>query len=350
MSKNHSLFTGFPGMVCIAIAAFSFSQGAINAQTNPSQYKILNRIHIDGDGGWDCLTADDATNFLYVSHSSMVQVVDCTTGKLAGRISNTKGVHGIAVAAEFNKGFITCGKEDSITVFDLKTFTVLGNIAATGKGPDAIIYDNFSHLIFAFNGDGNNATVIDPKSDKVVATIALEGRPEFPISDEHGKVYINIEDKSSISVIDSKKLTVEKTWPIAPGEEPSGLAMDVENQILFAVCHNKIMVIADARTGKVMATVPIGERVDGAAFDPILKRAYSSNGDGTLTVVQEEKNGKFTVLENIATQRGARTIALNGKTHHLFLPTAEFEPNPDKTSKRPLIKPDSFVILEVAPK
>jgi YVTN family beta-propeller protein len=258
-------------------------------------------------------------------------------------------VHGIALALDLNKGFTSNGKEDSVTVFDLKTLAVTAKAGITGQNPDAILYDAFSHLVFTFNGKSANATVIDAKLNKVVATIALDGKPEFPANDGTGNLYVNIEDKNSISVINTKTLKVEKTWPIAPGEEPTGLAIDTENHRLFAVCHNKMMVIVDTQTGKVLSSLPIGERVDGVVYDPVKKRAYSSNGDGTMTVVQEVNKDSFKVTENVTTQKGARTIALAAKTHHLYLPTAEFVPSPDSTQKRPNVKPNSFVVLDIAP-
>jgi DNA-binding beta-propeller fold protein YncE len=321
-----------------------------HAQTK-SEYKIANKFSLEGDGGWDYLTMDDSTGRLFVSHGTQVQVVDVKQGKMIGTISDLKGVHGIALAPEFNKGFITNGKDSSVTIFDLKTYTKLANVKVTGANPDAILYDSFSKKVFIYNGKTSNATVIDANTNKVVETISLDGKPEFSVSDGKGKVYVNIEDKSAISMINSSTLKVEKTWSIKPGEEPSGLAIDNVNHRLFAVCDNKLMVIIDAESGKVITTLPIGERVDGAAFDPALKRAYSSNGDGTLTVVQEENANNFKVLENVSTQKGARTISVDKKTHRVYLPTAEFGETPEKTKDnphpRPSVKPNSFVVLDV---
>jgi YVTN family beta-propeller protein len=260
-------------------------------------------------------------------------------------------VHGIALAAEFNKGFITNGKDSSVTIFDLKTYAKIANVKVTGANPDAILYDPFSKKVFIYNGRTSNATVIDANTNKVTATIPLDGKPEFSVNDGKGKVYVNIEDKSEISMINSSTLKVENTWSIKPGEEPSGLAIDNVTHRLFAVCDNKLMVVVDAESGKVITTLPIGERVDGAAFDPTLKRAYSSNGDGTMTVVQEENANSFKVLENAATQKSARTISVDKKTHHIYLPSADFGDTPEKTKEnphpRPSVKPNSFVILDV---
>lgn len=344
MKKTASL------LICLIL----FGSGIrLNAQTNSSEYKIVNKFQIEGDGGWDYLTADDSTGRLFISHGTIVQVVDSKTGKLLGTIPDTKGVHGIAVANDLNKGFISNGRDSSVTIFDLKTLATITKINVTGKNPDAILYDKLTHRVFTFNGRTSNVTVIDATTNKVIGTIVVEGKPEFSVTDGKGKIYVNIEDKSMIDVINSNTLKVEQHWSIAPGEEPSGLALDNENHRLFSVCSNKLMVVVDAQTGKVITTLPIGDRVDGAAFDPVKKRAYSSNGDGTLTVVQEENKNQFKVLENIATQKGARTIAIDKKTHHVFLPTAEFGPAPEATKDnprpRPTIKPNSFVVLDIAP-
>ena len=313
-----------------------------------SGYKVINQIHLEGDGGWDYLNVDESASRLYVSHSSMALVVDLKTGKQVGKIPDTNGIHGIAVVTSLNKGFTSNGRDSSVTVFDLKTLEITGKIKVTGKNPDAILYDSYSQKLFTFNGGSSNATVIDPKLNKVIGTIKLDGKPEFPASDGKGKIYVNIEDKSEISVINATTLKVEKTWSVAPGEEPSGLALDNETHRLFSVCGNKLMVISDAEAGKVVTTLPIGDRCDGVAFDPSLKRAYSSNGDGTITVVQEVNKDSFKVIETIVTQKGARTIAVDKTTHHLYLPTAEFEPAPEGT-RRPAMKSGTFVVLEVAP-
>ncbi|MEI8202651.1 MAG: YncE family protein [Bacteroidota bacterium] len=327
-------------IISLSLSLFGYSQ-------NASQYSIVNKIHLTGDGSWDYLSLD-SKGHLYVSHSNMVQVVDTKDGKLIGTIENLNGVHGIAIAESLNKGFISSGKDSMVAVFDLNTFKLIEKVRVTGANPDAILYDSFSNKVFVFNGRTANATVLDAFTNKVVATIALEGKPEFSVSDKKGKVYVNIEDKSKICCINSKELKVEKTWSIAPGEEPSGLAADFQNQKLFMVCDNNKMIVFDLASEKVIENLKIGSRTDGAAFDEGLKRVYSSNGDGTLTVVEETGN-KFKVLESFPTQIGARTICVDSKTHHLFLPTAEFEPLADG-EKRPKMKPGTFIILEIAPK
>jgi YVTN family beta-propeller protein len=281
----------------------------------------------------------------------MVQVVDIKTGKTVGTIPDTKGVHGTAIARDADKGFTSNGKDTSVTVFDLNTLAVVQKIKVTGIGPDAITYDKFSHSVYVFNGKSSNATVIDVKTNKVTATIALDGKPEFPVSNEQGLMYVNLEDKSLVEVIDTKAAKVIRKFPVAPGEGPSPIALDMPTGRLFIGCGNKLMVIADAKTGKILGSVPIGDHADGAAFDRGYKRAYASCGDGTLVVVQETAEGKFTVLENVATQKGAKTIALDAKTHHLYLPTAEFGPAPEATADnskpKAAVKPGSFVVLDV---
>jgi DNA-binding beta-propeller fold protein YncE len=325
---------------------------SLKAQTVPSQYRIANKFHVDGDGGWDYLNADESTGRIFISHGTVVNVIDEKDGKLLGTIPDTKGVHGIAIATDLNKAFISNGRDSSVTIIDLTSLAFITKVTVTGQNPDAIIYDPFSHKVFAYNGRTANVTVIDGSADKVIATIKLDGKPESSVSDGKGKVYVNIEDKSEISVINSVTNNVEQTWSIAPGEEASGLALDNENHRLFSVCSNKLMVVLDALSGKVITSLPTGSGTDGAAFDPALKRAYSSNGEGTLTVVQEVSSDKFTVLENVPTQRGARTVTVDKKTHHIFMSCAEYEaanPSDGNTNRRPAVKPGTFMVLDVAP-
>jgi DNA-binding beta-propeller fold protein YncE len=325
---------------------------ALKAQTGTSMYRIANKFHVDGDGGWDYLNADESTGRIFISHSTVVNVIDEKDGKLLGTIPDTKGVHGIAIASDLNKAFISNGRDSSVTIIDLTSLAFITKVTVTGQNPDAIIYDPFSHNVFAYNGRTANATVIDGSANKVIATIKLDGKPENSVSDGKGKVYVNIEDKSEISLINSKTNQVEQTWSIAPGEEASGLALDNETHRLFAVCSNKLMIVMDALSGKVITSLPIGNGSDGAAFDPALKRAYSSNGEGTLTVVQEISPDEFKVLENVPTQQGARTITVDKKTHHVFMSTAEYEaatPSAGNTNRRPAVKPGTFTILDVAP-
>jgi len=331
----HSLFL-------ILIATTCYAQQPV--------YKVLNKIKVEGDGGWDYLAVDTLYNRLFISHATVVNVVEIHGGKLIQTIPDTKGVHGIALAYDLNKGFISNGKDTSVTVFDLKTLQTIGLVKVTGNNPDAILYDPFTKKVFTFNGRSSNATVIDGASGRILETIPLDGKPEFAVSDGKGKVYVNIEDKSELCTINPVTMKVERYWPLAPGEEPSGLAIDLINQKLFSVCDNKKMAVSDIATGKVIATVPIGERVDGAAFDANTGIIFSSNGDGTLTLIKQESPAKYSVLENVQTQKGARTIAINPKTHRVYLPTAGFDETPAATSEnphpRPAIKPGTFVVLE----
>jgi YVTN family beta-propeller protein len=334
------------------MAGIFLSLLGLNGQNTPNGYKIVQRIHLEGDGGWDYLTADDATGMLYVSHGKMVNVVDMNTGKSVTTITDVNGVHGIAIAPEFNKGFISNGPDSNVTVFSTKDYSIIEKVKITGKNPDAIIFEPFTKTIITWNGRSSNATVIDAKTDKVIQTIPLAGKPEAAVSDGMGKVFVNIEDKSEVCMINAKTWKVEQTWSIAPGEGPSGLALDNETHRLFSAT-NKLMVVLDAETGKVITTLPTGSGVDGAGFDPGLKRAYSSCGEGLLTVVQEENKNSFKVLANVPTQAGARTISVSAKTHRIYLQTAEYGPTPEKTTDnprpRPSMKPGTFTVLVVEP-
>jgi DNA-binding beta-propeller fold protein YncE len=306
-------------------------------------YHIISDIPIGGEGGWDDLTVDSAARRLYVSHATHVAVVDLETNKVVGDIPDTPGVHGIAIASELNKGFISNGRGNTVTIFDLKTLKTLGTVP-TGENPDDICYDSGSSRVFVFNGRSKNATVIDAKGNKAAATIALPGKPEFSVADGKGHVYTNIEDTSEIVEIDAAKATVAKKYSLAPCEDPSGMAFDAKSRRLMSVCGNRVMAISDPDAGKVVTTVPIGAGSDGAAFDPGTGYGFSSNGDGTLTVVQQT-GGKWNVVENIATERGARTIAIDEKTHKLYLPTAKTAPS--ASGGRASYLPNTFKVLVV---
>jgi YVTN family beta-propeller protein len=302
--------------------------------TGPSGYHITKRTVLGGEGGWDYLTVDSKARRIYISHATHVMVVDADTNAVLGDIPNTNGVHGIALVPEVDKGFTSNGRDNAVTVFDLKTLKPVANVPV-GRNPDAIVYDPFSKRVFAFNGASHDATAIDVKTNSVVGTIALGGKPEFAVSDEKGNLYVNIEDKNEIVRFDPIKLTVENRWSIAPGEEPSGLAIDRKHRRLFSVCGNKLMAILNADNGKVITMLPIGNGTDAAAFDPETGFAFSSNGEGTLTVVHEDSPDKFTVVENVPTQVRARTMALDAKTHQVFLVSAEFGTAPAATAQQP---------------
>ncbi len=311
-------------------------------------YRVANRFALGGESGWDYLTADGAARRLYVSRGTRVMVVNLDTGKSVGDIPDTPGVHGIALAPEMNRGFISCGKADSAVIFDLKTLKVLGRVK-TGANPDAILYDPASKLVFTFNGRSKDATAFDAATGKVAATIALGGKPEFAATDGKGKIYANIEDTSEVAEVDSAKLAVTRRFSLKPGEEPSGMAFNTKRGLIFSGCGNKLMTVLDVKAGKVIATIAIGEGVDGNGFDPETGLIFSANGEGTLTVARESSPGKFDVVETTATQRGARTMAIDPKTHNVYLPTAQFgpapAPTPDNPRARPPIVKDSFVIL-----
>lgn len=335
------IITALIFFICVNLSLFAQS----------SEYKIVNRFHVDGDEGWDMIAVDESTARIFVSHGSMAQVIDELTGTLLGTISDLKGVHGFAFATDLNKGFISCGRDSSTVVFDLKTLSVTDKIKMTGGNADAIIYDLMTKRVFVFNGSTGNATVVDANTNSIVGTITLDGKPEFAVTDGAGKIYVNLEDKSMVDVINSTTMQVVQSWSVAPGEEPTGIALDNENHLLFSACGNKLMVVSDAVSGKIVSAVPIGERVDGADFDPVTKRAFSPNGEGSLTVIQIESKDKFTVIETAETQRGARTIALDKMTHHIFMSTAEYDPAPEPTPEnpkpRPKIRPGTFVILDI---
>lgn len=331
----------------LALAICLISPMETNAQSAKEPYKIIKKIKLSGDEGWDYLTIDSKSKRLYVSHGSQVQIADAVTGKEIGTIPAI-GAHGIAIATELNKGFITNGKDSSVTIFDLNTMKVIEKVSVTGKNPDAILYDKFTQRIFSFNGRGKNATVINAITNKVEGTIALDGKPEFAATDNKGNIYVNIEDKSEVVKIDAKAMTVSAHWSIAPGQEPSGLAFDVENKRLFIGCDNNMMVIMDAENGKVVTNVPIGEGVDANAYDANTKLAFSSNGDGTLTVVHEDSPNKFSVLANVKTTKGARTMALDEQTHTIYLSSGDFEaeaPSTNGKKHKPKVKTGSFTIL-----
>ena len=322
------------------------------AQTKPpSGYHVVKQFKLGGEGGWDALAFDAKGNRLFISRSTHVMVVNADTGAVVGDIPDTAGVHDIALVEDLNKGYTSNGRASTVTVFDLKTLKVLKQISV-GKNPDAIIYDPASKRVFSFNGASNDATAIDAQTDTVAGTIPLDGKPEFAETDENGHVFVNLEDKSAVAELDSRKLTVLARWPLAPGEEPSGIALDRRHKRLFAACSNKLMVVINTDDGKVVTTVPIGSGVDGAGFDSETGLAFSPNGgDATLTVIHEDSPGKFSVIENVPTQRGARTMALDAKTHRIFLITAEFgpppAPTPERPRPRPSIVPGSFTLLIV---
>jgi YVTN family beta-propeller protein len=333
--------------MCAILLLALFGSASIDAQ-KPSGYHLLKKIDVGGEGGWDYLIVDSAGRRLYVSRGTRVMVFDADTGKSVGEIPDTPGVHGIAIADDLGRGFTSNGRDGSVTIFDLKSLKTISKVKV-GTNPDCIIYDPESHRVFAFNRSSSDVSAIEAKTGDVAAPIALGGHPEFAAVDGKGMVYANLDDKSEIVAIDSKKLAVKAHWPIAPGQGPSGLAIDRKHMRLFAVCGNKKMIVVDATNGKVITDLPIGSGVDAAGFDPETNFAFSSNGEGTLTIVHEDSADKFSVVETVPTQRGARTMALDTKTHNVFLVTAQYgpppAPTPERPNPRPTIVPGTFMIL-----
>ena len=330
------------GLMGIAAAA---------AAAQPVTYAVAEKWPLPGDGGWDYLSVDPAAHLLYQSRATHVAIVDIVSGKIVGDIADTPGVHGIALAADLGRGYISAGTTNRVKVFDLRTRAVIDNIAVGAK-PDAILYDPYTHRVVAFNGGSDNASVIDTATNTVAETIALGGGPEFAQSDAAGHLYVNLEDKNQLAVIDMAALKVTARWTLPGCDGPSGLALDVAHQRSFSVCSNAVMTILDTHDGRALATLPIGHGVDGAQFDPDSQNAFSSNGEGTLTVVHESDPEHFAVIQTLVTAKGARTIALDPVTHRLYLPTASFGPVAQASGgsrPRPPILPGSFVVLVVAP-
>ncbi|HEV3074387.1 MAG TPA: YncE family protein [Thermoanaerobaculia bacterium] len=318
-----------------------------------SGYRVHRTLAVGGDGGWDYLAFDSAARRLYLTRSTRVIVLDPDSGKVVGEIPNLSGVHGVALAPDLGRGFISNGRSDTVTVFDPKSLKVLSELKSTGQNPDAILYDPASHRVFAFNGRSASATVFEAASGTVAATVPLGGRPEFAASDRRGNVFVNIEDKNELVAIDAAKLTVAKRWPLPGCDEPSGLAIDAAHQRLIVGCGNETALIVDSASGRVVAKLPIGKGVDATGFDPGVGLGYASCGDGTLTVMREETPDRWTVAAKAATRQGARTMAADEKTHEVYLATAEFGPRPAPTAAephpRPPMVPGSFVVLVVGP-
>jgi len=313
-----------------------------------SGFHLIATYPLGGDGGWDYLTLDSSARRLYISRSTHVIVIDADSGKPVGDIPDTPGVHGVALAPELGRGFISNGGEDTVSIFDLQSLKLITKVKA-GENPDAILYDPATKRVFTFNGRSHDSTALDAASGRVLGTIKLEGRPEFAVSDGKGEIFATIEDQGRIDAIDPAKLEVKVRWTTSPCEDPSSLAIDRKNRRLFAGCGNQVMAVMDADSGKVIATPAIGDGVDAGAFDAESSLAFASCGDGHLTVVHEDSPEKFSVLENVSTQAGARTMALDEKTHRVFLVTAKFGAPPPPTSANPrprhTILPNSFVVL-----
>jgi YVTN family beta-propeller protein len=310
------------------------------------QFKITDRVKLGGEGGWDYLIYDNVGHRLFITRGSHVMMVDTAALKVTGDIPDLSSIHGVALAQEFNRGFVSNGGDNTVTIFDLKTLKKLDSVKV-GERPDAILYDPFSKRVFTFNARGQNSTAIDAATGKVVGTIPLGGKPEFPASDGKGKLYVNIEDKGQIAEVDVTKLAVLNTWSIAPCQEPSALAFDVEHHRLFAGCGNKMMAVVDSGSGKAVTTVPIGEGVDAGGFNPKTQEIFMSCGEGVLTVIHEDSPDKYTVRQNLATAKGGRTMALDQENDVVYLVTAQREATPPAPGQRPAMVPGSFELIVV---
>jgi len=306
----------FTGVLVLGLALAGIST------TSAAEFSITKKISIPGQGSWDYLAVDEGARRLYVSHGTQVEVLDVDSGAIVGKIENTPGVHGIAIAAELGRGFVSNGQSSTVTIFDLKTLKTIAQVP-TGKKPDAIIYDPATSRVFAFNGDSSSATVIDAATGKVAGTVDLGGGPEFAVADGSGYVYDNLEDQSIVLKINSRSLKVEQRWPTAPCASPSSMAMDRQNRRLFLGCRSKVMAVMNADTGQVITALPIGDHVDATAFDPESGLIFNSNGEGTITVIHRDNSDKYSVVENVKTVPKAKTLALDPKSHQLFLSTAE---------------------------
>jgi YVTN family beta-propeller protein len=344
-------FSGLFVWACVlSCSVLLLGAAAAFAAPDAGGYKVVRRIPVGGEGGWDYLRVDPDAHRIYLSRGDHMMVVDEVTGKVIGDLKDTKGIHGMALAFDLGKGFTSNGGANSITVFDLKTLAATSVINIAGGNPDSIIYDPMTKRVFTFNGKTNDSTVIDATTGKVVGTVTLGGKPEEPVLDGKGNVYVNIEDKSALTEFDAKTLAIKGSWPLAPCEGPSALAIDTKNRRLFSAC-DKVMVVTNADTGKVVASPPIGGDPDGNAYDPATGLLFAACREGLVSVIHQDSPDKYSVLGNITTQFGTRTMAIDLKTHHVFTVTADFKaapaPTPDNPRPRPQQIAGSFVILEL---
>ena len=339
-------------ILCLAVVAVMVGASMPAAAQSAPGYGIARTILLGGDGGWDYIFVDSSAHRAYIARATRFMVVDLDAGKLAGEIPDTPGAHGVALVPSLGIGFTSNGRENTSSVFDPTTLKVSEKIK-TGEGPDAIVYDSASGNVYTMNGHGKSASVIDPKTRKVVATITLSGKPETPVPDGKGRMYINIEDKNLIAVVDTKENKVVTEWPMAGCDEPSGLDMDLDGGVLFAACGNKVMAIVDTKTGKLITTIPTGDGSDGLAFDPKEKVAVTSNGEGNMSFVAK-RDGKYVLLGNVPTKKGARTIGFDASTGQFLTVTADLgaapKPSPENPRGRPMPLPNTFSIIAVGKK
>jgi YVTN family beta-propeller protein len=335
-------------VLVVCCAFLNLPSAPLRAKSTP-KYHLVQRIPLGGEGGWDILSVDAKHRRVYVSHSTRVEVVDINTNKPIGAIQNTEGVHAVGIADEFGHGFTTNGKSNTVLMFDLKTLDTIKRIPV-GQKPDAIAYEPYTKKMLVMNGKSGDISVLDPESGAVEHTVKLGGGPEYAVSDGKGNVYVNLEDASEVLTVSTKTWTVTRRTSVKPGEGPTGIAMDTKTNRLFIGCGNSQMIVVDTKSGKSVAKLPTGKGIDAAAFDPATKLAMTSNGaDGTVSIYKEETPSKFSLVQTLATQRGARTMALDPITHDIFVVTAEFGPAPAATAEnprpRPAILPNSFVLL-----
>jgi DNA-binding beta-propeller fold protein YncE len=341
-----------PAILAAAVLAVA-GMPVAHAAADAPHYHLAHEVALPGDEGWDYLAFEQGGHRLFIAHGSRVLVVDTEALKVVGEIADTPGVHGIALAPDLGRGYVSAGRASSIVVFDLKTLARVTEIKSTGENPDAILYDARTKRVLAFNGHGRNVTVIDASTNTVAGTIALDGKPEFAVADGKGGVFVNLEDKNSLAALDPQALKVSHVWPVIGCEEPSGLAIDAQHARLFPACGNKVMAVLDASSGKELGTAPIGDGVDAAAFDPGTGLAFASCGEGVLTVVRTDHNGRPEVAQSATTQRGARTMALDLAAHRVYTVTASFGPPPAPTAEHPhprgAMLPGSFRLLVMEP-
>jgi YVTN family beta-propeller protein len=333
----------------IGVAALFLVTIAATSVQGQKAFSIQDKWKLGGEGGWDYLLADSSAHRLYITHGQRVEVLDSATGKSIGAITGLKGTHGIALDETGKFGYISDGGANAVVVFDRGTLATVATIPA-GTNPDGILFESVTRTVWAFNGRSHDVSVIDTATRKVIATVALPGKPEFPTADGTGQIFDNIEDKNEIVRLDARKPGITATWPVSPCESPSGLAIDRAGKRLFAVCDGKKMAVVDYTSGKVIATPEIGDGPDAAGYDPRTKLAFSSNGSGTLTVI-DASNSSYKILQTLTTQRGARTMALDAASGKVYAVTAQFGPPPAPTEAnpkpRPAILPDSFTVLVI---
>jgi YVTN family beta-propeller protein len=335
-----------------AVMAAAIVFVGIDSDAAESQaYRVLHTYALGGEGGWDFLSFDAESRRLFITRDSHVMVVDPDTGKLLGDIEGTKDAHGVAFAPALNRGFISNGHGDNVTAFGLDSLHVIGDFPVTGKDPDPILFDAASHRVFTFNGHSNNISVLDPMSGNVVATVPAPGRPEFAVSDGKGRIYFNVEDKAKVAVLDSNANRLLATWSLGACEGPTGLAIDFTHNRVFSACANRQLVVLDATEGHLVATLPIGDHPDAAVYDATVGNLFTSNGEGTLTVIHQDDADHYSVIATVATAVRSKTMALDPKTHHIFLAAAKFGAVPPKTKaeqrpKGPML-PGSFYLIEV---